>query len=58
MNHFNICPDCMHHNTCVLTAQKDRVWSCSEFDEEVPNKYNLEKVKKLEQQQNQRPELV
>lgn len=33
MNQFNICPSCMHCSTCVLTAQKDKVWSCSEFDE-------------------------
>jgi hypothetical protein len=32
-NHFNICPSCIHSNYCVLTAQKDKVWSCSEFDE-------------------------
>ncbi|MCB0462661.1 MAG: hypothetical protein R2816_06725 [Flavobacteriaceae bacterium] len=36
-NHFNICPGCIHRNTCVLTAQKDKVWSCSEFDEIQPN---------------------
>ncbi|MCL5128424.1 hypothetical protein [Algibacter sp. L4_22] len=33
-NRFNICPSCIHQNTCVLTAQKDKVWSCSEYDEE------------------------
>jgi hypothetical protein len=26
----------MHRNACVLTTQKDKVWSCSEFDEEKP----------------------
>lgn len=36
--HFNICPSCIHRNTCVLTAQKDKVWSCSEYDEALPNK--------------------
>ncbi|QHI39298.1 hypothetical protein IMCC3317_47080 [Kordia antarctica] len=34
-NPFNICPTCIHKNTCVLTAQKDQVWSCSEFEETV-----------------------
>ncbi len=35
MNHINICPSCIHRNSCVLTAQKDKVWSCSEYDETV-----------------------
>ncbi len=30
---FNICPSCMHVATCVLTDQKNLVWSCSEYDE-------------------------
>lgn len=33
MSSFNICPSCMHQNSCVLTAQKDKVWSCSDYDE-------------------------
>lgn len=37
MNHFNICPSCLHKNSCVLTEQKAKVWSCSEFDELIPN---------------------
>ncbi len=32
-NSFNICPTCMHKDTCVLTEQKSQVWSCSEYDE-------------------------
>ncbi|WP_165806021.1 hypothetical protein [Marixanthomonas spongiae] len=32
-NSFNICPTCLHRNTCVLTEQKSQVWSCSEYDE-------------------------
>ena len=48
MNHFNICPGCIHRNTCVLTMQKDKVWSCSEFDETKPN-YNLAGVQAPEQ---------
>lgn len=38
MNHFNICPSCTYRNNCVLTIQKGKVWSCSEFDEELSNK--------------------
>ncbi len=29
---FNICPECLHANTCALTTQKSKVWSCSEFE--------------------------
>lgn len=36
-NHFNICPSCIYRDTCVLTAQKDKVWSCSEFDAVASN---------------------
>ena len=43
MNHFNICPSCMHRNNCVLTVQKDKVWSCSEYDETKPNEVVLSK---------------
>ncbi|MFD1616342.1 hypothetical protein [Gelatiniphilus marinus] len=32
-NYSNICPSCAHKNYCVLTAQKDKVWSCSEFEQ-------------------------
>ena len=35
MNHFNICPTCKYIDGCVLTTQKDKVWSCSEFSEIV-----------------------
>jgi len=34
-NPFNICPTCVHRETCVLTQQKSQVWSCSEYDEEI-----------------------
>ena len=33
MNDVNICPSCKHFNHCVLTEQKDKVWSCSEYEE-------------------------
>jgi len=29
---INICQDCLHLKTCVLTSQKDKVSSCSEFE--------------------------
>lgn len=48
MNHFNICPSCIHRNSCVLTAQKDTVWSCSEYDENVQNKTKEKKVQSTE----------
>ncbi|MEZ7494314.1 hypothetical protein QO206_02375 [Leeuwenhoekiella aequorea] len=32
INSFNICPSCVHITTCVLTMQKELVWSCSEYD--------------------------
>ncbi|MBU2922259.1 hypothetical protein KO504_12980 [Winogradskyella psychrotolerans] len=50
MNHFNICPSCMHRNDCVLTAQKDKVWSCSEFDEIKSEEVFLEKVQQPKQE--------
>jgi len=31
-NQFNICPTCAHQKTCVLTAHKEQVWECSEYD--------------------------
>jgi len=34
-NPFNICPTCIHKETCVLTQQKNQVWSCSEYDEDI-----------------------
>lgn len=34
-NSFNICPTCMHKETCILTDQKSQVWSCSEYDNEI-----------------------
>jgi len=46
MNQFNICPSCMHRNNCVLTAQKDKVWSCSEFDEAISETQDLEPEQK------------
>ncbi|WP_432411733.1 hypothetical protein [Rasiella sp. SM2506] len=32
-NTFNICPICVHKDICVLTTQKNQVWSCSEYEE-------------------------
>lgn len=45
-NDFNICPSCSYLNTCVLTAHKDTVWSCSEFEEMKPLKAKNTPVKK------------
>lgn len=47
-NNFNICPSCTHRNTCVLTAHKDKVWSCSEFEEVQYNKSSLKTTKQQE----------
>ena len=58
MNHFNICPSCIHRNNCVLTAQKDKVWSCSEFDEDIPNICNSETMQKPEQHKKEILQLV
>ncbi len=32
-NPFNICPSCTYEETCVLTQSKEKVWSCSEYNE-------------------------
>ncbi|MDE1208149.1 hypothetical protein [Tenacibaculum larymnensis] len=32
-NPFNICPSCIEVDTCVLTKSKEKVWSCSEYNE-------------------------
>ncbi|HLT53218.1 MAG TPA: hypothetical protein VKZ97_04990 [Flavobacteriaceae bacterium] len=32
-NGFNLCLSCMHLHICVLTKLKEKVWSCSEYDE-------------------------
>lgn len=32
-NPFNLCARCYHITSCVLTHQKNSVWSCSEFDD-------------------------
>ncbi|WP_160289447.1 hypothetical protein [Psychroserpens mesophilus] len=58
MNHINICQSCMHRTNCVLTAQKDDVWSCSEFDEETPKNYGLMVIDENEQKKEQELELV
>jgi hypothetical protein len=34
-NNFNLCRECTHINSCVLTSQKEKVFSCSEFDEKA-----------------------
>ncbi|WP_157757619.1 hypothetical protein [Pseudalgibacter alginicilyticus] len=32
LSQFNICPSCLHVSTCLLTNQKNQVWSCSEYE--------------------------
>ncbi|WP_299780948.1 hypothetical protein [uncultured Formosa sp.] len=29
---YSICTECVHCNACVLTTQKEKVSSCSEFE--------------------------
>lgn len=41
-NSFNICPTCAHVKICVLTEIKEKVWSCSEYDEAQPESENTE----------------
>ncbi|WP_425075672.1 hypothetical protein [Psychroserpens sp. S379A] len=58
MNHINICPSCEHRKTCVLTTQKDKVWSCSEFDEIILTNKVLKKNELLGQKKGSVLELV
>ncbi|MEZ4792429.1 MAG: hypothetical protein R2783_02850 [Gelidibacter sp.] len=44
-NPFNICPTCAHIHTCVLTEMKEKVWSCSEYDDAQPEHKTIEKPK-------------
>jgi len=43
-NPFNICPTCNHKETCVLTDQKNQVWSCSEYDEVTFEAINIQQA--------------
>ncbi|MDP2541152.1 hypothetical protein [Tenacibaculum discolor] len=43
-NPFNICPSCIEVNTCVLTKSKEKVWSCSEYNEVVEKEKKEEAV--------------
>jgi hypothetical protein len=58
MIHINICPSCIHRNTCALTAQKDKVWSCSEYDENTLEEEVLETHNIPKQQNKNELELV
>lgn len=40
-NPFNICPTCKHKYDCVLTDQKEKVWSCSDFEEAKTKKIQI-----------------
>lgn len=46
MNHFSICMSCIYSNSCLLTAQKDKVWSCSEFDDIEPSQVTMKNVQR------------
>lgn len=43
-NPFNICPSCTEVNTCVLTKSKEKVWSCSEYNEVSEEKTKEKKI--------------
>lgn len=58
MNHINICPSCIHRNNCVLTTQKEKVWSCSEFDEVIFKKEVSKRIKLPQQKNTRELELV
>ena len=45
MNHFNICSSCINSNSCALTTQKEKVWSCSEYDEIRPHEATTDNIK-------------
>ena len=47
-NQFNLCRECKHINNCVLTNQKEKVFSCSEFDEKLEEK-PMGKTRKMNQ---------
>ena len=40
-NSFAICPSCIHVKKCVLTTQKEQVYSCSEYDFASTSNNNL-----------------
>ena len=40
----------MHSNSCALTAQKDKVWSCSEFEQIELNQATLNNLHKPERE--------
>lgn len=58
MNHINICPSCVNRNNCVLTMQKDKVWSCSEYDEDVAELTTLLTVQEPKENEERKLELV
>ncbi len=58
MNHINSCPSCIHRNNCVLTMQKDKVWSCSDYDQDITESSILEPVQNPQENLKQKIELV
>ena len=46
-NVFNLCSTCINNTACFLTHVKDKVWSCSEFEEDKFNKTSETKIIKI-----------
>ncbi|WP_167455915.1 hypothetical protein [Tenacibaculum singaporense] len=49
-NPFNICPSCTEVNICVLTKAKEKVWSCSEYNEVSAEKAKVDDVTAMKQE--------
>lgn len=58
MNNISICPSCIYRNNCVLTMQKDKVWSCSEYDKEVTDSNAIETMVQPKENEEKTLELV
>ncbi|RMA58737.1 hypothetical protein BXY75_2114 [Ulvibacter antarcticus] len=56
-NPFNICPSCIHRETCVLTDQKSQVWSCSDYGE-VATEVTSQPVPTIKIHENRQTEIV
>lgn len=44
---FRLCQECMHIKSCVLTNQKENVFSCSEFDEKLDAEFKKTKFPRI-----------
>ncbi|RDK89174.1 hypothetical protein [Marinirhabdus gelatinilytica] len=54
-NTFNICPTCIHRDSCVITHDKSQVWSCSEYEEGATEAKNQHLVNNINKE---KPEMV